>query len=241
MPTDTLFAIFRQVSKNLCRFELWQSRESLPCHCCFRVLSLSIVPFALSYLLAHNSDWGVLEHSRIFTPWTLIILVSLGGRHSQRLGPSPSLGSLGSSHQWRHKSRCHSGIPFGPMVLRYDNVGDKPSPICKDFYDVVCATCIESCLSDIWRERPPRFGDTLSSRASMSRSFSTPSLYEKVMWCRVVTCERLAAWQILGDEIHCIGLGEPSEDEVWVVAPWCLGGCGGVSSLRLCRNIAIEG
>ena len=33
------------------------------------------------------------------------LLVSMGGRRSQCLGPSPTLGSLGPSHQWRHKSR----------------------------------------------------------------------------------------------------------------------------------------
>ena len=32
-------------------------------------------------------------------------LVFVGGRHSQRLGSSPTLGSLGPSHQLRHKSR----------------------------------------------------------------------------------------------------------------------------------------
>ena len=35
----------------------------------------------------------------------LCLLVSVGGRRSLRPGPSSTLGSLGPSHQWRHKSR----------------------------------------------------------------------------------------------------------------------------------------
>jgi hypothetical protein len=69
-------------------------------------------PLKLAYLLAHTSKWGVLEHSRILTPWATHnlwpypswLLVRVGGRHSQRPGPSPILGSLGPSHHWRHKS-----------------------------------------------------------------------------------------------------------------------------------------
>jgi hypothetical protein len=53
------------------------------------------------------------------------LLVSVGGRRSQRLGPSPTLGSLGPSHHRRHKSRVSlrgspcalgvSGIPYGEV------------------------------------------------------------------------------------------------------------------------------
>ena len=39
------------------------------------------------------------------------LLVSVGGRRSQRLGPSPALGSLGPSHQWCHKSRVSLWAP----------------------------------------------------------------------------------------------------------------------------------
>jgi len=49
----------------------------------------------------------------------------VGGRRSQRLGPSPTLGSLGPSHHQRHKYRVSlrglhcahgvSGIPFGEV------------------------------------------------------------------------------------------------------------------------------
>src|ERR1700738_4022088 len=55
----------------------------------------------------------------------LCILVSVGGRRSQRPGPSPTLGSLGPSHQRRHKSRVSlrgppcahgvSGTPYGEV------------------------------------------------------------------------------------------------------------------------------
>jgi hypothetical protein len=57
-----------------------------------------------------------------FPSW---LLVSVGGRRSQRPGPSPTLGSLGPSHYRRHKSRVSlrgppcalgvSGIPFGEV------------------------------------------------------------------------------------------------------------------------------
>jgi hypothetical protein len=49
----------------------------------------------------------------------------MGGRHSQRLRPSPTIGSLGSSHRWPHKPWvslrgpfcAHGvlGIPFGEV------------------------------------------------------------------------------------------------------------------------------
>jgi hypothetical protein len=49
----------------------------------------------------------------------------MGWRRSQRPGPSPTLGSLGPSHHWRHKSRVSlrgppcalgvSGIPYGEV------------------------------------------------------------------------------------------------------------------------------
>jgi hypothetical protein len=49
----------------------------------------------------------------------------VGGKRSQRPGPSPTLGSFGPSHHWRHKSRVSlrgppcfhgvSGIPFGEV------------------------------------------------------------------------------------------------------------------------------
>jgi len=46
------------------------------------------------------------------------LLVSVGGRRSQRPGPSPTLGSLGPSHQRRHKSRVSlRGPPCAHGVL----------------------------------------------------------------------------------------------------------------------------
>jgi hypothetical protein len=41
----------------------------------------------------------------------LRFLVSMGGRHSQCPGPSPTLGPLGPSHLWRHKSRVSLRCP----------------------------------------------------------------------------------------------------------------------------------
>src|ERR1700684_543537 len=50
------------------------------------------------------------------------LLVSVGGRRSQRPGPSPTLGSLGPSHHRRHKSRvslrgppCAHGVSGIPL------------------------------------------------------------------------------------------------------------------------------
>src|SRR5579872_3821578 len=53
------------------------------------------------------------------------LLISVGGRRSQRPEPSPTLGSLGPSHQRRHKSRVSlrgppcaqgvSGTPYGEV------------------------------------------------------------------------------------------------------------------------------
>jgi hypothetical protein len=121
---------------------IYVSCQPLPGRCCSRALSRDIAPFNLAYLLAHTSKWGVLEHSRILTPWAkwlmalslriahgftfmTLNLVPVGGRRSQRPGPSPTLGSLRPSHHRRHKSRVSlrgppcafgvSNIPFGEV------------------------------------------------------------------------------------------------------------------------------
>ena len=54
-----------------------------------------------------------------------LLLIPVGGRRSQRPGPSPTLGSLEPSHHLRHKSRVSlrgppcaqgvSGIPYGEV------------------------------------------------------------------------------------------------------------------------------
>jgi hypothetical protein len=41
----------------------------------------------------------------------------MSGRHYECHGPSPTLGSLGPSHQWRHKSRVSLRVPLASMVL----------------------------------------------------------------------------------------------------------------------------
>ena len=46
------------------------------------------------------------------------LLVIVHGRRSKRPGPSPKLGSLGSSHQWYHKSLVSLRGPLAPIVLR---------------------------------------------------------------------------------------------------------------------------
>ena len=49
------------------------------------------------------------------------LVISAGGRHSQRPGPSPTLGSLGPSHRRRHKSQV--SLP-GPLCAH--GVSDTP-------------------------------------------------------------------------------------------------------------------
>jgi hypothetical protein len=133
---NTSLASFGQMLRKLCLFKPSQSREPLPGHCCSRALSQDNTPPKLAYLLAHTSKWGVLEHSRIITPW---ILAPVGGRRSQRPGPSPTLGSLGPSHHWRHKSRVSlrsppcahgvSGIPYGEVRDKAGEVESKWPPL----------------------------------------------------------------------------------------------------------------
>ena len=103
------------------------------------------------------------------------ILVSMSGRRSQHPGPSPTLGSLGPSHQWRHKSRvslrgppCAHGVAGTPHEEVRDictcSIGCKsgPSKCLLDFKTAsfigsLCLTgnCLnlwmitKSCTSDI--------------------------------------------------------------------------------------------
>src|ERR1700738_3181098 len=60
------------------------------------------------------------------------LLVSVGGRRSQRPGPSPTLGSLGPSHQRRYKSRvslrgppCAHGVLSTPHGEVRDTAGSE--------------------------------------------------------------------------------------------------------------------
>ena len=121
----TSFAPFWQVMRKLCLFKPLQFREPLPGHCCSRALSRESAPLKMSYPLVYTSEWGVLKHSRILTPWATHsswppswLLVPVGGRCFQRPGPLPTLGSLGPSHHGRHKSLVSlRGPPCGHGVL----------------------------------------------------------------------------------------------------------------------------
>jgi hypothetical protein len=98
-----------------------------------KALSRDNAPLKVPYLLAHTSDWGVLERSRIWThslwPYPSWLLVPMSGRRFKCPGPSPTLGSLGPSHQWRHKSQvslqgppCVHGVggtPYGEVRDRH--------------------------------------------------------------------------------------------------------------------------
>jgi hypothetical protein len=60
----------------------------------------------------------------------------VGGRHSKRPGPSPTLRSLGPSHQWRHKSRVSlRGPPCAYSVVGtpHGEVRDMKSLVRQDF------------------------------------------------------------------------------------------------------------
>ena len=59
---------FRQVLKKVCMFKPWQSRALLLGHCCPKVLFLGNAPLKVPYHLAHTSNGGVVEHSRIQMP-----------------------------------------------------------------------------------------------------------------------------------------------------------------------------
>ena len=61
----------------------------------------------------------------------LCLLVSVGGRRFQRLGPSPTLESLGPSHQWRHKS----GVSLRGPPCAHGVLGTPHGAVC-DIYRV---------------------------------------------------------------------------------------------------------
>ena len=129
---DSSLALFRQVLRKLCLFKPWQSREPLPGHCCTKAMSRvnahsnchisQLTPPIEIFLSILESPPHKL---RIAHGLILVTPNSVGGRHSQHLGPSPTLGSLGPSHQRHHKSRvllqgplcAHvvSGAPHGEV------------------------------------------------------------------------------------------------------------------------------
>src|ERR1700738_5119253 len=85
------------------------------------------------------------------------LLVSVGGRRSQRPGPSPTLGSLGPSHQRRHKSRvslrgppCAHGVSGTP----YGEVRDKDLAVRVD--DAIWS-------NPLWKAANDEFEEYLSS------------------------------------------------------------------------------
>ena len=104
MPMNISYAPSKQILKELCMFQLWQSRAPLPSHWCPRALSLGSASLKLSYLLAHTSNWGALEYSRIRTPW-----VTHSSWPYSHLGPiTNGVTSLG----------YHFKVPLVPMVFQ---------------------------------------------------------------------------------------------------------------------------
>jgi hypothetical protein len=126
MPMDTSLAPFGQVLRKLCLFKPLQSQEPLPGHCWSMALSRDNAQFKLAYLLADTSKWGVLEHSKILTPWAT---------HSSWPYPHASYfpwvegvpNARARTHTritWAFSPSvpqspgCHSGVPLVPMVFQ---------------------------------------------------------------------------------------------------------------------------
>jgi hypothetical protein len=65
----------------------------------------------------------------------------VGGRRSKRPGPSPTLGSLGPSHQWRHKSR----VSFRGPPCAHGVAGTPHGEVCDRRYE--CITADEDLLN----------------------------------------------------------------------------------------------
>ena len=122
---DTSLAPFWQVLRKVCMFKPPQSREPFPGHCYSKALSRDSVPMKLSYLLAHTSNWGILEHSRILTPWAThcwwfyphdFWSLWVGGVPIA-WGPHPHEDHLGRLNIGTIRFGCHSGVPLVPMVF----------------------------------------------------------------------------------------------------------------------------
>ena len=69
---DTSIAPFRQVVTKLYLFKPLQVWEPLPGDCCSKALSRNNAPLKLPCFLVHTSNWGIVKHSRILTPWASI-------------------------------------------------------------------------------------------------------------------------------------------------------------------------
>ena len=135
MPMNTSLAPFGQVLRKICPFKPWQSREPLPCHYCSRALSRVNAPPKLPYLLAHTSNQGVLELSRILTPWAThsswpypcdSYYLWVGGI-SNCLGPSFTLWSFGPSHRRQHNTQVSLRGPLcahGVLGIAYGEIRD---------------------------------------------------------------------------------------------------------------------
>src|SRR6202048_4199486 len=98
----------------------------------------------------------------------LCILVSVVGRRSQRPGPSPTLGSLGPSHQRRHKSRvslrgppCAHGVSGTPHGEVRDSHPHQTESMPSLTIHVVGTPILKLPSSMVWhcvylRARPPQ-------------------------------------------------------------------------------------
>ena len=131
---DILFDPFIPILRKLCLFKPPQSQEPLAGHCCFRALSrmaphsnchISLLTPLIEVFLS------ILEssHYELRTSYGLTLMSPnpVGGRRSQRPWPSPTLGSLGSSHHWHHKSQVPLRAPpcaHGVSGIPYKEVRD---------------------------------------------------------------------------------------------------------------------
>ena len=150
MLMDTLLAPFGQVLRKLCLFKPPQAREPLPDHylgrcpgttprsnCHIAWLSPPIEVF-LSILEPSSHELHI-THGL-----TLVTLISMGERRSQCSGPSLTLGSLGPSHQRRHKSRVSLR---GPLYAH--GVLDTPHGAVRNNYNkFLGSSCL--CILAFW-------------------------------------------------------------------------------------------
>ena len=133
-----------------------------------RPTQIAITPSSHLWL---RCSWAFKNHHAmsyaLLMALALCLLVSVGGRRSQRLGPSPTLGSLGPSHQWRHKSQVSlrgfpcahgvSGTPHGEVrdicPLRYWTSGSTRRDFSEYFGVENCHLVSYSLGKNLWRYR----------------------------------------------------------------------------------------
>jgi hypothetical protein len=129
----------------------------------------------------------------------------VGGRRSQRPGPSPTLVSLGPSHHRRHKSRVSLRGPLcalGVLGISYGEVRDTVRAvvynrsICTCHEDVIIAQRALTYEYNIWSLCTPMLANTLLWHI---RGFLLPFVYE-IFRQHVIANVCMAALQVANDD-----------------------------------------